>query len=311
MKNTFMSTLFVQGNCTTFGGIYQTKVRNALKIGSAVPEFFCINALDPYKSYVQDKDSRFPSRADINVCSYRNFLFEMDNIDLKDQLRIFKECGIPFTSIVYSGGKSYHAIVSLEKPLNAAVHTLDGIQYYKHVWRRLAAKIDLKASELLDGDKGEKFVDYSCQNPSRLSRFPGFERNGVIQELVYLGDRLTAQAFNLILDSCPSISFNPVKKFEAEVQVEDVEEFWQHCPVFLKNRLRYVDWARPDGMYREIFKLTVQCIDYTKVSKEVLLQVLWERVFPKLISVGYPEHKLCIGVDHGYNKKIRAGEING
>ena len=67
---------------------------------------------DP-KKYQANK----PRRADLNCTSLKNLMFEIDGIPLDDQLELLFRSGIPWTAIVFSGNKSYHAILSLEDNL--------------------------------------------------------------------------------------------------------------------------------------------------------------------------------------------------
>lgn len=117
--------------------------------------FFSINPLLHY-------------RADVNVTSYRNILIEMDKISLPEQLYILQQ--MPVSTIVYSGGKSYHAIISLETPLANRTE-------YDNLVKRIYDKVT-------DADK-------STKNPSRFSRLPGAMReNGKYQDLMFVGKRI-------------------------------------------------------------------------------------------------------------------------
>lgn len=56
------------------------------------------------------------TRKDINVQTFRNIMFEFDSGTLDEQADYIEQLQIPFTTLVYSGGKSLHCIVSLEQP---------------------------------------------------------------------------------------------------------------------------------------------------------------------------------------------------
>lgn len=124
--------------------------------------FFSINAMQPESS-----------RADANVISYRNFLLELDSVPLKDQIALVRS-KLPVTSIVYSGGKSYHFIISLRVPLSNEAD-------YRRVVRGLMEAVPE--------------ADRTTKNPSRLSRLPGVLRpdTGLMQDLVYLGERVSLE----------------------------------------------------------------------------------------------------------------------
>jgi hypothetical protein len=201
--------LFKPGEGLCVGGFKAVNVSSEL---SDSGNFFCINPLSLEMDYgYADKDyykKDVPRRADVNISAYRNFMFEMDSVPLEDQMKILKGCGIKFTSIVYSGGKSYHAILGLSEAIEADYHTDEGSLYYKSIWQRLRAKIDRSARMAgFEYPKGkDSFVDGSCQNPSRLSRIPGAIRdNGIVQELIELNSTISLDEFIELLDSCPMV----------------------------------------------------------------------------------------------------------
>lgn len=103
--------------------------------------------------------------ADANVTDYRYALVESDDISIEKQYAIYKELELPVAALVYSGGKSLHAIVRIEAP--------DFKEYQKRV------------DFLYDVCKKNGLViDRKNRNPSRLSRMPGVTRNGKKQWLV-------------------------------------------------------------------------------------------------------------------------------
>ena len=117
--------------------------------------FFSINPLDgtrdrePIEAYHHPLK---PRRADVNVTAYRNLLVEMDKDSLADQWAFVQDIGMPYSSCVFSGGKSYHFILSLETPMVSRAAYDDLV---KRLYRAL-------------GDR----IDSACKNPSRLSRSP-------------------------------------------------------------------------------------------------------------------------------------------
>jgi hypothetical protein len=112
-------------------------------------------------------------RRDSNVLSYRNILVEMDKVPLDEQLQLIKELEVPYSAITYSGGKSYHVIISLAEPCASRAD-------YDQLVNRVYRKIGL--------DK----VDKSCRNPSRFSRVPNVVRpdTGKVQSLEKLYYRI-------------------------------------------------------------------------------------------------------------------------
>ena len=310
----FLNALFCSEEGVCIGDF---KAKHVSSDKNRIGQFFCINplALDHDKFLNKETNEieirQKPRRADLNVTKYKSFLFEIDNIDLESQLHIFDNCKIEFTSIVYSGGKSYHAILSLEQPLEVNARTIEGVSFYKRTWERIAAYIDSKAVELgvelPEGAQG--FVDRACKNPSRLSRLPGAIRsNGNLQELIHFGSKISNDAFADLLEDCPVIEG---KKFfiPAGSVVENVDsaiEFWQYAPSGLANELRYVPWASDSNCYPDLYRVACWAIDATGIEYDLLVEVLWQRTFPKLIDYGYPKSKLLTGIKHAYESKRRS-----
>lgn len=112
------------------------------------------------------------ARADSNVGAYRNILLEFDSISLDEQKEIIKE--IPYSTLVYSGGKSLHAIISLSQPCETP-------QSYRMLVERIYKKYP-------QADKANK-------NPSRFSRLGGQFRPDTekLQTILDLRPRLTTE----------------------------------------------------------------------------------------------------------------------
>lgn len=100
-----------------------------------------------------------------NVTDYRYALVESDSMSVEKQNAIYKELELPIVALVYSGNKSLHAIVKVD------AGNYD--EYRKRVdyLYKICQKNGIS-------------VDTQNRNPSRLSRMPGFERNGQKQFLV-------------------------------------------------------------------------------------------------------------------------------
>jgi len=105
------------------------------------------------------------SRKDDNVTAYRNFLFELDTgEDPQVQLARVKQTGLPFSTAIWSGGKSVHFIVAIDDWEEGIVSK----DVYKAVWKSIYNKMK---------GFGVEF-DRATSNPSRLTRFPGVVREG-------------------------------------------------------------------------------------------------------------------------------------
>lgn len=103
--------------------------------------------------------------ANANVVEHRFALVESDELELGKQIAIMRELELPIAALVYSGGKSVHAIVRIEAP--------DYAEYRRRV-------------EYLYGvcKKNGLQPDIQNKNPSRLSRMPGVLRCGKKQYLL-------------------------------------------------------------------------------------------------------------------------------
>lgn len=102
---------------------------------------------------------------DANVTDYRFALIESDNMELEQQNALIRELELPVAALVYSGGKSLHAIVRIDAP------------DYHEYRRRVDFLFDFCQKNGLQMDRQNR-------NPSRLSRMPGVMRNGKKQYLI-------------------------------------------------------------------------------------------------------------------------------
>lgn len=101
----------------------------------------------------------------VNVTEFRYSLVESDSMSLGKQRAIIEELELPVAIMIHSGGKSLHAIVRVDAK--------DCDEYRK----RVNYLYEVCKKNGLDVDQGNK-------NSSRLSRLPGFVRNGSKQYIV-------------------------------------------------------------------------------------------------------------------------------
>jgi len=102
---------------------------------------------------------------DADITVHRFALVESDILPLDLQLSVLARLPLPIAAIIFSGGKSYHALVRVAAP--------DAVEYRKDVGRMLALLRPLG-------------FDQSTGNPSRMARLPGVMRGTEHQRLVYL-----------------------------------------------------------------------------------------------------------------------------
>lgn len=99
-----------------------------------------------------------------NVTAYRYALVESDTLPIGEQDELYRRFELPIAALVYSGGKSLHAIVKIDAP--------DETEYYN--------RVDFLYNFL---QKQGIEIDRQNRNPSRLSRMPGVTRKGKMQYL--------------------------------------------------------------------------------------------------------------------------------
>lgn len=125
-------------------------------VGDCSPEagaWICFNPVDG------------SGRSNDNVTDYRYALVECDNMELEKQQAIIRQLELPCAALVYSGGKSLHAIVRVGAP--------DYAEYRK--------RVDYLYTVC---QKNGLTLDQQNRNPSRLSRMPGIVRKGKKQYLL-------------------------------------------------------------------------------------------------------------------------------
>ncbi len=100
-----------------------------------------------------------------NVTEFRYALVESDDMEIGKQKAIIEELELPVAVLVHSGGKSLHAIVRVDA------------RDYDEYRKRVDYLYKVCASNGLS-------IDTQNKNPSRLSRLPGFMRDGHKQFIV-------------------------------------------------------------------------------------------------------------------------------
>lgn len=134
-----------------FGPYYNEKF---VKIDE--PSF--LQALNPLK----DNTDEHPTKAGV-VC--QNFLFECDYLSREEQEELIKPIEKFTYRIVWSGSRSYHIVIRLDKPVSSIS--------FKKIWYYLQYKLGL------DG------ADEMCNQPNRYTRVPNQinPKTGNMQEL--------------------------------------------------------------------------------------------------------------------------------
>jgi hypothetical protein len=127
---------------------------------------FCIN---PLKG----------KRCGKNVTQINSLLFEMDKdingriIPPKEQLCMFEDSGLPFTTMTWSGTKSMHVIVRLEKPVPE--------KWFRPLWKAIARVLVSKGLP----------IDPATMKIPQISRLPLSYRSGKLQRLIRVNKRVS------------------------------------------------------------------------------------------------------------------------
>lgn len=187
----FLNMLFDPPEETCFAKhVKETSLRNMMEGYYSDELFFSINPM-------------IYTRKDSNVHTYRNILVELDIGSREEQDDIIHRSGLPYTTLVWSGNKSYHAIVSLETPAKNA-------EEYAAIVKSIYDKMG-----------GPSVVDIKTGNPSRLSRLPEVWRidTGTKQEICKVNERVTRDRLNAWLGES---KISPVqKRSKVEYKNED------------------------------------------------------------------------------------------
>lgn len=149
-------------------GVYGRKAREILKELDKHPDDICaaVGDYDPMAgAWIRFNPFDGKGVGNKNVTAYRYALVESDTLDLGQQISIMEEMQLPIAVMLYSGGKSIHAIVRIDAK--------DSNEYFERV------NYLYKACE-----NNQLKIDQQNKNPSRLSRMPGIERNGKKQRII-------------------------------------------------------------------------------------------------------------------------------
>ena len=154
-----------------------------------------------------------------NVTEYRYALVESDTVDLEQQNAIIRQLELPVVCLVYSGGKSLHAIVRIDAA------------NYEEYRRRVDYLYQIC-------QKNGLRVDTQNRNPSRLSRMPGVMRNGKKQFIV--DTNIGKESFLAWQEWIESVN-------DHLPEMERLADVWEHLP----------DLAPPliDGVLRQGHKM--------------------------------------------------------
>ncbi|MCM1167096.1 MAG: AAA family ATPase [Ruminococcus sp.] len=137
-----------------------------------------------------------------NVTEFRYALVESDNVPIERQNALIRELELPVAMLVYSGGKSLHAIVRVEAA------------NYDEYRQRVDFLYDICKKNGLEPDTANR-------NPSRLSRMPGVVRGGRKQFIV--AKNIGKSSWNEWRDFIQGVN-------DDLPEIENIADVWDNLP---------------------------------------------------------------------------------
>lgn len=205
--------------CGSFGRT-QSQIINALKSNQKVDD--AIGTLDEEAgAWIRFNALDGKGIKNDNVSSFKFALIESDNMELGKQKAILEQLELPIAAMVYSGGKSIHAIVHI-----------DANDY--HEYRN---RVDFLYQIV---QKNGFKVDKQNKNPSRLSRMPGVMRAGKPQFLI--ATNIGKESFNEWEEWITTIN-------DDLPEPEELDVIWDNMPELAPSLI--------DGILREGHKMLI------------------------------------------------------
>lgn len=149
-----------------------------------------------------------------NVTEFKYALVESDCMAIEQQNAIIRELDLPVAMLVFSGGKSVHAIVKIDAP------------NYEEYRKRVDYLYNVCKQNGLEIDKQNR-------NPSRLSRMPGVIRNG--QKQYIIDKNIGKESWQEWKDWIESINDNLPDPENLASKWDDMPEL---APTLIENVLR-------------------------------------------------------------------------
>lgn len=146
---------------------------------------YCAYPKSPYPEMLHTDAVKFcinplkGKRCGKNVTQINALLFEMDKdingriIPPKEQLCMFEESGLPFTTMTWSGTKSMHVIVRLTRPVPEKL--------FRPLWKAISNVLISKGLP----------IDPATMKIPQISRLPLSYRNGKLQRLIRVNERVS------------------------------------------------------------------------------------------------------------------------
>ena len=246
-RKEFLEVLFDSDDYVAFG-------KNDMAASKAIypiPEWYTTNAMKFCINPLGRNQRRNGENIGDNIYS---FLFEMDKdennqiIPAKEQIRMFVNSGIPYTTMVYSGSKSIHLIVRFTEPITQ--------KWFRSWWEAMNRVLVSKGLP----------IDPATMKIPQLSRVPNSMRDvdgdKVCQKLININKRieqsemlewLEANGEEVLEPYVPPVrEYNP----DLNAEVSDEEKFKAAYNMFKKTHGEYEPSAE-SGNWMNLFNFGV------------------------------------------------------
>jgi hypothetical protein len=259
-------------------------------------------------------------KLDRNATAYKSFLLEFDGVSIGHQLTLIDHLKqiIPVRTVVSSGNKSIHAVISLIDDLGFAIGTDQGTEAYKamHKALRLASEVYLKPY-VTETITSTSLIDASNCNASRFTRLGGGTNNfhkrpetpASTQSLLEVGNLIScAELVEFVSKYKPytpaSTVFTGIVKAGNFAKTLEANKSLGTLYRKLNNPK---SWAAENGNHPEIFKLTCWAIEATNVSYLEFHSYIQQTIVPHLLTLNYSSDRVDAAVKGAYNYMATGG----
>lgn len=244
----FYAVLFNEGEGICFGlHEHSNRITTLDKVNPENFQYFSLNPFlvdtDLNKMSPQWKPG-LGRRDQYNLTARRNMLFEFDKTSREEQIRIIKDIAFPFSTLVWSGGKSHHAMVAFEE-------SFTNKSEYTAYWQAIN-KVLLKHGIS---------PDPQCKDPGRFSRCANAIRipNGETQTLLKVKQRWPKDHIDAWLQHH---GVKPIKPKEQKVYTPLCSVSQKETDVLWKEAVRLTEGKQkwePGNRHNFRFALALNC----------------------------------------------------
>ncbi len=268
----------------------------------------CNKPLDPIPGFLITQDEQFcinplrEWRNTENVTKIQSLLFEVDDKDLTpdQQKDLFFKSGLPFTTMVSSGGKSVHVIVRFTEPLEDKM---------REPWWFAISKV-LKTYGL-KCDPAARLVVQISRMPLSIRK-----KTGELQQLITIQDRVSQEMMREWLDShnmkvVPPVEREPIKyTIGANDAVDNMKKF-DIARKFTEKKHGTYSTYMPTGAHMWLFYFAINCykVDLSLDASMGLARVEWGSTYTGSSGTGKMEEVINKGWKYAYNRNIEKIEL--